>query len=420
MTALETRAIFGHGGNSLEAARTSLGVNRPASVRTLAELYRSDVVLEAPLDTAGGVALGGHQRLTVSRDGSYTFEGHFRATGFPSYDVALVTTLGFPIVIAGAPNGAAQFAFTARGRVSGTNEPGQRQYEWLEKGKLPQLQAEWHAVRTSRLSHKLHYDTDWFGPAGDIVGFVAQVVALGAIFGASGVAIVVAGAAAEHFNVEHLVLPGIVGVIAAGGASYLFGPRIFIPVFIAGAAATAVTVKQRKLYDDEQVEMDKIFKGKVPYDRVLLTNLVGWGGRPFTAPGPGGAILVNLGSGYEKPLTYTGKGGEELNVRAPGQLLAHELTHAWQIANESFTPEYYCRAMDTAAGTAGGNMSAYVYGNAGGDWHSFNTEQQAKVVDDWYAGKQGGTSMQSTYDPMDEVLNPYYMYIRDHIRTGIG
>jgi hypothetical protein len=137
--------------------------------------------------------------------------------------------------------------------------------------------------------------------------------------------------------------------------------------------------QRRHLADPERQFADKVFQGKLDYDRVLLTNLVGMGNRPFTTALPGNLILVNLGQGCDHPTTYTGNGGADDGENAPGQLLIHELTHAWQICNSSFTPAYYCRAISTAASTAGGNMSAYVYGPAGQRWGDYGTEQQASA-----------------------------------------
>jgi hypothetical protein len=428
MPDLSYRRLLGHAAGSFESVRVAVGVPRPASVRQMADLYLRDVVFDEPIVTADGVALGGHHNLTVGRDGSYRYRGHFRATGFPSFDVAILTTLGYSIPIPGSPNPAgAQVAFAAQGSVHGTNEPGNREYRWDKQGSAPLLAAEWHGVRQGRLNRRLEFDTDWFGPAGDAVSFLAQVVAFGATFGTAGVAIVVAGEVADLLNLEQIVLPGIVGVIVAGGAAFVLGPSALLPAFVVGAAVTAATVKQRHMTDDEKAFADQVFRGKVPYNRVLLTNLVGLGGRPFTTPGPGGVILVNLGKGYDDPIRYTGKGGDQLGVNAPGQLLIHELTHAWQIANESFTPEYYCRAVSTAVGTVGGDMSAYAYGPAGPSWGSFGTEQQGSIVDQWFAGNADpdSRSMQRGFprmhsDDQGTGQNPYYRYIRDNIRTGIA
>jgi hypothetical protein len=193
---------------------------------------------------------------------------------------------------------------------------------------------------------------------------------------------------------------------------------------------TAALVKQRKMNAAERQFADRVFGGRLPMDRVMLTNLLGLGDRPFTSPGPGGTILVNLGQGFDDPMNYTGKGGDVLGQNAPGQLLIHELAHAWQIANESFTPAYYCRAVSTALGTTGGDMSAYSYGPPGPPWSSFGTEQQASIVDEWFAGNkmpdfEEKNERQRAFPPMHEavegpVQNPYFRYIRDNIRAGIA
>ncbi len=425
---VSVRAVFGHAAASLESARESLQVQRPASTRQMARQFGADVVFDEPIVTDGGVALGGHHTLVVSRDGTYRYKGSFRATGLPSYDVAIVTTLGYPIAVPGSPTPAAgQVAFAAHGRVHGSNEPGDREFGWDDGGSAQIVASEWSGVRQAQLNYQLDYDTDWFGPAGDVVSFVTQVAAFGATFGAAGVAIVLVGKSAELLNIEQLVLPGTVGVILSGAAAFVLGPGVLIPAFLVGVGVTAALVKQRHLEPHERSWSDRVFQGKVPWERVLLTNLLGLGERPFTTPGPGGVILVNMGEGFAEPLSYTGKGATTTGNNAPGQLLVHELVHAWQIANETFTPEYYCRAVSTAAGTLGGDMSAYGYGGATGDWRSFGTERQASIVDEWFAGSSSQDSrhvLQRPYPPMHHEQtpnpNPYYRFIRDNIRTGIA
>jgi hypothetical protein len=429
MPAIDCRSVFGHAAASFEDVRASVGLARPASVRHMADLYGQDVVFDEPIVTSDGVALGGHHRLTIRRNGSFRYQGHFRATGFPSFDVAIVTTVGYAIPIPGVPTpAAAQVAFAARGSVHGTNEPGDREHSWDQEGFAPLLAAEWQGVRIGRLNRRLEFDTDFFGPAGNVVSFLTQVVALGATFGAAGVAIVIVGEAADLLDLEQIVLPGMVGVVFAAGAAYVLGPSALIPAFVVGAAVSASLIKQRHLTAEEIRFADLVFAGTLPLDRILLTNLVGFGDRPFTAPGPGGAILVNLGKGYDDPVKYTGKGGDKLGGSAAGQLLIHELTHAWQIGNESFTPEYYCRAVATSTGTLGGDMSTYGYGPAGPDWSSFGTEQQGSIVDQWFAGNldpDGRSVQQRAFPQMHSDVqgagqNPYFRYIRDNVRAGIA
>jgi hypothetical protein len=338
MAPVDVRPLFGHGAASLERTRASVGLARPASLRQLADLFVRDVVFEEPIVT--DEPLGGHHALTVRRDGSWRYQGHLRATGFPSFEVAIATTLGYEIDVPGAAPAAAQVAFAAKGEVHGTNEPGDREFAWDQSGRSPLLASEWEGVRRSRLQRRLEFDTDWFGVAGDVVSFLGQVIVLGSTFGAAGVAIVLVGEAAEHLHLDGLVLPGTVGILLAAGAAFVFGPGVLIPAFLLGTAVTAALVKQRKMTAEERQFAGRVFGGTLPMDRVMLTNLVGLGDRPFTSPGPGGTILVNIGEGFNDPVNYTGKGGTLLGQNAPGQLLIHELTHAWQIANESFTPAY--------------------------------------------------------------------------------
>ena len=415
---LSTRTEFGHAANSIEVVRSSVGLGRPVSLKQVADAYRQDAVFDEPIVTSDGVALGGHHTLTIHRDGSYRYTGHFRATGWPSYTAAILTTLSYEVSVPGQPPVQAAVAFAAQGRVHGTDESGDRSYSWDQSGSNPLLRSEWGGARRGQLHRQLTHDADWFGPAGDVLSFLGQVVVFGATFGAAGVALVLAGEAADALDLEQLVLPGLVGVIAAAGAVFVLGPGAMLPAFVLGAAATAATIKQRHLEEQEKEYVDKVFRGTVPYDRVILTNLLGVGNRPFTMPTPGGPILVNMGDGYDDPTTYTGKGEGATGVQFPGQLLVHELTHAWQIQNESFAPEYLCRSYATAVGTVkaiGGDNSAYKYGPPGGDWSSFGPEQQASIVDDWF----GGWGTQVAFAPMDET-SPYFRYIRDNIRTGIS
>jgi hypothetical protein len=423
------RQVFGHGAGSLERTRSRMGVARPASIRQMAGAFVQDIVFDEPIVT--DEALGGQHRLTLHRDGSYRYQGHMRATGFPSFEVSVLATLGYPIdVPPDTPTAAAQVAFAAHGECHGTNEPGDREFSWDQQGALPILAAEWEGLRRCTLQRRVDFDTDFFGVAGDAVSFVAQTVLLASAFGAVGVAVILAGEAAQ-IDQGQMVVPGTVGIVVGAAGAFVFGPSMLIPAFIAGAAVAAAAIKQRPMTGPERDFADQVFRGRVPYDRVLLTNLTGLGGRPFTCPGPGGVIIVNLGDGFDHPTTYVGKGGsEDPPQRAPGQLLIHELTHAWQIANETFLPEYYCRALGTSVGTAGGNMSAYDYGPAGPPWQEFGTEMQAAIVDGWFAGNmapqipgknqpQGGFPAQSEAD-VTQGGNPYFRYVRDNIRSGVA
>ena len=131
-------------------------------------------------------------------------------------------------------------------------------------------------------------------------------------------------------------------------------------------------------------------------------------------PGGDKKIYLNLGDGYDSPDPIQYKHG---SYDKPGQLLIHELTHAWQIAHAAFLPGLVCEGIVNQANNTVG-QSVYVYGPPGPDWSSgFNLEQQAAIVDQWFGGKP--TPVVPNRKEMDEN-DPYFIYIRDHIRAGVS
>ena len=128
-----------HGGASLNRVCELLQVQRPVGVRALMSMYGEIIVLEEPLVTGEGVALGGHHKITLRNDGWYKYEGHFRATGWPSYQVSLAShVIG--------PDGTS-VAVVAQGEVHGTNEAGEREYSWAKEGFNPLISEHWPRLR---------------------------------------------------------------------------------------------------------------------------------------------------------------------------------------------------------------------------------------------------------------------------------
>lgn len=421
MSRLDLRAIFGEGPISLAEMRDLAGLSGSVTVRQIVDAYTSDIVFHGRIVTGSGVYFTGAHAVVLRFDGSYTYSGHFRATGVPSYDIAILATVDFAASSdgAGAPD-AGQIVFAAHGRVHGSNEAGDKTYSWGYNGQSPLIRAAWLNIRRSgKLSRRLQHDPDWFGTLGKAAGFLGQILAFGAAFGPTGPAIVLALGAAEHLDLEQLVLSGTVGVIFASGAAYVLGPGYAIPAFFASGAVTAAALRQEPLNDDERKLARSVFGDTLPLDSILKTNLLSPNRRPFTTPTPGGTILLNLGNGFHDSIHYTGGGGDQRGPRAPGQLLIHELTHAWQIHHASFEPEFYCRAISSQLKD---RKSAYGYGPAGGSWSSYGTEQQAAIVDQWFAGRKDTRDErpQNAFDPMQQNDgNPYFRYIRDNIRARI-
>jgi hypothetical protein len=129
-------------------------------------------------------------------------------------------------------------------------------------------------------------------------------------------------------------------------------------------------------------------------------------------PGVDGKIYVNLGDAYGDPVNYTPK-----PYSAKGELLVHELTHAWQIHHASFLSGFVCQGIVNQANYVVG-QNVYEYGPAGPPWSAFNLEQQGAIVDQWFGGDRlealGRPASRAAMDPND----PYFDFIAKNIRQG--
>ena len=95
-----------------------------------------------------------------------------------------------------------------------------------------------------------------------------------------------------------------------------------------------------------------------------------------------------------------------------GQVLIHELTHAWQIQTKRFAPGVVCKRIT--------QTNSYTPGPAGTPWSDFGLEQQAAIVDHWfhkYADKWGGLAdLIAKLASEDAIHDPYFVYIANNIR----
>lgn len=405
---------IGPGITSLEYVRSQLKMDRPVSVKDLLVRYREPIVFDEPLVTPDGVALGGHHTITLERAGGYRHEGHMRATGFPSFRFGVRTVL---VSRSGTP-----FIAAASGEVHGSNEFGDQESSWNQSGESSGVVQYWASLKGATPDTQLDFESDFFGTIGDVVAFVATLAGGFFVAGSVGVCFVLGIHAADAVGLdEQLGTAGLAGVVVASGVLMVFGPSAIVAAIVAGAAAgvaVELALKHRKLTErPEEVEFaNRVFQGTLPVDRIVLTNMLGIGGRPFTIPSVGDTILVNLGEGFDDPIHYTGKGDpDKPRKQAAGQLFIHELVHAWQIDAAFFLPGLMCEAILNQSTTLGGDMDVYRYGPPGREFGRFNLEQQASIVDDWF-GASG--RMQSGNRPASEE-SPYFRYIRDNIRNRI-
>jgi hypothetical protein len=156
---------------------------------------------------------------------------------------------------------------------------------------------------------------------------------------------------------------------------------------------------RRKLNIHEHRLAQQVFQNKLPYGRVSVVDTLGLGGAPYT--------LNFMGLDDADANTYVlhvgpvGFAGMQLSPYWSGVLI-HELTHVWQSYNSAWPATFIFKSIGCQI--AQGRTNAYIY-ESGKPWKSYNVEQQASIVADWFSDGQ-------------DTTDGLYPYIRDQIRTG--
>ena len=159
----------------------------------------------------------------------------------------------------------------------------------------------------------------------------------------------------------------------------------------------------------------RVFGDTLPYRfRIIITDGAGLDNRPFTIPtslvttllGAAGAGFLGVAAGYLTSfinvayLMNVGEAYPEMSINNT-DLLGHETTHIWQGKNSTFALSYVFSSCISQCARGG---AAYTY-SPGGPWSSYNVEQQASIVEDWFVAGE----------PTSGKL---WGYIRDHVRKG--
>ncbi|MHC9291292.1 hypothetical protein ACRCUN_02440 [Mycobacterium sp. LTG2003] len=419
----ELNASWARDFRSARDLAAAIPVPSPTTVRTLIDALRTveSVHHERAMHTSDDAPINGRVAFDLHSDGTWTFSGHVRATGFPSYTYGVQAWLQTPdgTVIAAATSG----------KVFGTDTPGDRQRNFSVSGTNLAIADQWGSLRggAGSVGYRLHAEISGvLGTALDVVEFLAQGVIANLVLGPAGWAIVLGNELAE-LGVQ-IGTPDIVSaLIVSGGVLCILGPGGIVPAILAGwAAAEIANVNHREMSDKEIEFAKRVFGDHIDYDRVRLTDLSQPNDRKFVMPSVDGSIVVNLGSAYSDPLGYTSTNGGYIQ---PGSLFVHELVHAWQITQR------------TLPSVASDMSSNYDY-HSGPDptgrltelawttrtWDSFNIEQQAHIVNDWYGAYVQKTAAGdwafvdgvpvTDLDSQAALTDPAYRFIRDHIRLG--
>ena len=388
---------------------TSLQLSKPLSLTELTRHLDQPEVrsFRRALDAD---ALHGEAEFIMRSDGTYTFRGHLRATGFPSFAYkvqALVRSAAGVLIVV-----------EASGRVFGSDTPGDRQRDWEENNTSEALRQFWMDLR-SDAQFETNLDKNLAGVLGSLVDVAKTVVETYVAAQFRGVvgAIIVLGAELGSATGQTFINPNILaGITVGAGILVVFGPSAIIPAVAAGTGtALLADIRSRPMNDGEIALAQTVFKDKLPLERIRITDLYNPGenangavAREFVIPGIDGSILVNMGKNFDHTLEPDIQRSVRAGYEKPGEVLIHELTHAWQIQFTKFIPGLLCKALFDRN---------YQYDktkvSARDPWSSFGPEEQATIVNDWF-GDNSTLGLESR-----EALNDErFFYISQHIRFG--
>ncbi|TFC06929.1 hypothetical protein E3O42_00650 [Cryobacterium adonitolivorans] len=401
----------------LESIAAYVGMPAPISLTGLMD--RLDAVpnhrdWDTLITFDAGIALGGTVGISIESNGSWRFHGALHGSGFDSYSFRITAVLR-------ASDDSVILSFVHAGGVGGAIEGGSRDHSWDESSQFADprrrlVQENWPAVASGVLRTMAQAkDTGLGGSLVSALEDVAAVVVAAVAFGpAVGATLMIGAVVGEALHLAGG--PGeLAGLLVIGGGMFLVAEGIFLPVLplaVTAWAATNAVVQHRTLRPDEMDFANAVFHGSLPpADKITLTNLATITGRAFTWPNVDGSTLVNMPSSaaVDDPVHFKRSPGD-----TPGRLLIHELTHAWQMAHTDFMPVMVCDAITghTITEPIEGKSALYKP-EPGLAWSQYSMEQQASIVDMWFAGV---VTYQTppTLKPMDEH-NPWFYYIEHYL-----
>lgn len=162
-----------------------------------------------------------------------------------------------------------------------------------------------------------------------------------------------------------------------------------------------------------------VFQSTLPYNQIYITDMIGAQNRAFTVPAPSAGqvaastIATSLFGPLATPFITAARSAFYLiNFGSSGYANAgslanlptfiHELTHVWQSYHQMFPNGYI---FDSLWHQAVSGSDSYRY-NLGQAWNSYNVEQQASIVGDWFSMDRMSSS------------SPRFRYIQGNIRTA--
>jgi hypothetical protein len=154
---------------------------------------------------------------------------------------------------------------------------------------------------------------------------------------------------------------------------------------IDGFAHASPTYAERFLTDAEKDLARTVFEETLPYGAIYLSNGLGLQSRAYTIPHPLhlGSYVVHIGPDAFPDATNS---AVILLGQTADAVFIHELTHVWQGVSRRHAFDYI---LDSVYNQIRFGNDAYDLNQADvgkKKWSEFNAEQQAMIVENWYAG----------------------------------
>jgi hypothetical protein len=359
------------------------------------------IQFSAPIQTGGLAALGGSVQVTVNSNGSVRWQGHAHDSGLDGYNFgvgALVRTPSGRVIV-----------LAKGGHVGGTITSGSRDFDWDDtQPPNPVIAANLDDYASAQFQTNLDYSSDISDAIQKIVSWCFKY-GVGSLVGSVGTAVFVG------VEVGSLVSTGslVPGARLLGGVLWMAGPANTL-FALAAEGIAALGSRTRELSQDEYGWANNlVFLGALPpRDRIVLTDTIAGGNRAFTFPRFDGKITLNMGpTAFVDPRDFPG--------HRWGETFIHELVHACQIQHANIDLAFLADAFATRVCEAtGGNP--YHYGAAGPDYSSFNLEEQAEIVSDWFAKyyKKDDSTDNHGLNSHNATNDPYFRYIIGNVRIG--
>lgn len=383
--------------------------------------------------TSSSTGVGGYVDVTLRRDGTYTIHFYLHNGDVRDFNFTVQVNLV-------APNGMS-FVALHSGNVQGSDTVNpRRDDDHTDNGNQDFLVTNWGSIVMGNYPGScLTYDFQGTGLVASIENLPSTILNLAG--GAVGFAVGAVLSLSSELGFHNLGIGGAFGVLA-GVVVFVAGGGIVFAIVVGVAVGAVVNseIQQRPMTSEETQFAAQVFGNSLPTDRIILTNMHGLGGRQFTFPGADNNIYLNLGPAFFDPLHYNGLDGQGLKyifhvtvppppspVAYPGEILIHELTHAWQIAHSSFLPGMMCDFVFTQAQVlAEGGMVVYEPGPPDTATEQ-NPERQAVIVEQWFGRNLKQDSKGTPESDANGLVildegkgeqDPYFGFIKNHIRVG--